>query len=313
MFTHYIKIFLYSFFISLASHFFVVNLIIMNLLNSNNLKIELFKDIIFLLPGYVEYIDILHFSITCKALRNMIFNIDFWKRILYSKYKSDMWGFVTFDEVYEPIKILFSHKRDKNIFDQFVKYNYIMYRLSDTQSSKNFLKFYAKIDTPSLPEPHSETILVGDIISRDEVRRGFINLGEYREFFIRFKKLDGNSVYYWTGEESHVSIISFYIVDRRLSGSVIHINPDRFLKNSSILGKKDYKSIGKILYNDENFYQSSASTNYKYSDSHSSQRFRDERFGENNNSVTYPHINISCITHIDSSFRTDDIFSLTRH
>jgi hypothetical protein len=282
------------------------------------IKIELFKDLIFLLTNYLSCKDILNFSSSCKKIRDIVLNIDFWKRILYTKHNSDLWMFVSFGNVFEPIKLLLNYSR--GIIELFLRYGYIMYRLSQPQSSKKFFKFYLQINTPSLPNGHKQDILVGELLSDEDVDKTLItsnylhthndknNITGYKGFFIRFKKLNGNSAYYWQGEENHHSNVSYYIIDRQICGSVVGVTPHCFKNHKSVLGKKDYKIIGKMLYNDENFYQQNRSTSYNLMDSHSFQKFHTQRFGENNNSIIYPNINVACLTHIDAFFSTNDIF-----
>ena len=279
-----------------------------------------FKDILFLFVDFVTYKDILHLSSTCNALRSIIFNADFWKRLLYLKYKSDLWINITFEDVFEPARLLFQYQYDNSVIDQFLKHKYIIFRLSEPQSSKNHLKFYAKIETPSLPDGFRQELLVGNIIDSDDVNQKLIYPQsnkkhlDCRGFYLRFKKLNGQSAYFWNGEENHKSSVIFYLLDRKVVGCVTDIKSENVRTNfqNSILGKKDYKVIGKMLHNDENHYQDFKSTSYNHVDSHSSQRFRTERFGENTNSTSYQNIGVSCITHIDAFIPTDYTFLIIK-
>ena len=268
-----------------------------------------FKDVLFLFANYVSLSDLLNFSSTCRDLRHMIIDLVFWKRILFSKHSSDLWINVTFDNVLEIIQLLFKHKKDKSVLDNYLKYKFILFRLSEPQTSKNHAKFYAKIVTESLPNENKQEILVGNLLTDENE-----HTKNYKGFFLRFKKLNGQSSYYWNGEDNHNSSTIFYLLDRKVIGSVTDMNAIdiRPKFHNTILGKKDYKNIGKILHNDENYYQDFKSTSFNPIDSHSSQRFHTERFGQNSNSTSYQNINVSCLTHIDIFLSTNYAFSLIK-
>lgn len=260
-----------------------------------------FRDVLNMVVSYLSYKDVLSLSSACSELRFMIFNLNFWKKIIMNKYPSHLWAFVSFDNVFEPIKLLFYQET----IDTFLKYSYIQFRLSEPKESKLFFKLYVKFETSTLPPEHRLSTLCGELIAK--------NWGRFDNMHFRFKK--NESVFIWRGEKDHNSKISMYAVDRKVPGSIVNFPPEDDYINilrphHTILGKKDYKVIGKILYNDENYYEQFKSTTYNTSESHSYQRFHTERFGENSSSVSYPSVGVHCITHFDAVFPTNYIYMM---
>lgn len=77
----------------------------------------------------------------------------------------------------------------------------------------------------------------------------------------------------------------------------------------TVLGKKDYKDLGKMLHGDEHFFEGVSTTSYNYSDSHAqTKRLGDSSFGDNTTTVSYRDVAINCVTVVELSLSVLELF-----
>jgi len=127
-------------------------------------------DILLAISDYVDMIDIYTVGATCSTARKLIRRNGFlWKAIVCKRYPSNLWAKLDLDlDEY----ITLATRKEKTMTQELHRM-YILYRLGLPMSSKEALRVYIEITTPTLPAPHDKTILTGTImiVDEDELRK----------------------------------------------------------------------------------------------------------------------------------------------
>jgi len=229
-------------------------------------------DLFVKLSDYIEIRDIYSLGGTCRTYRKSIRqNRQLWKTIVCKRYPSDLWiKIVTLDE-FMGVAI----NGQENLASELHK-QYVLYRLGLPMSSKEALRVYIEIITPTLLAPYDKTILVGSLIVTDDsskkqkrvprsyrisdLARGDENTpakirSEKRAVYnIIFKRADGKSFYVWRDHKrGHNSTHRYYTIDRSNpaggdgSKGNFYACVTGLTKSVTISGKDDKELISTIL------------------------------------------------------------------
>lgn len=102
-------------------------------------------------------------------------------------------------------------------------------------------------------------------------------------------------------------------MDRKKLGAMTPMECLSILSKQTILSKTQYKEIGRIAHEDENFYSGDVCRTYNYDTGHS--RFRDmgsmasrNGFGSSTSTFEAPPVQVSCYTELRCLFDLDTLY-----
>lgn len=302
------------------------------------------KDVMYMIINYISISDLIRLSMTCKTMLAFVAdNNRLWTNILFdmatkaeslSYFRDQKLDPYQAKEIVAQVHRFKYNKEGKECYvhttvDDVASKMYLLRRLEQPVSSKQYLRFFMKVSTYGVPG--SSFILCGNVISyanfTPQPGRRKTTFQSYEDdddtyghsdtFYVRFKHTTNPTFLIWEGEGGKNSASEFYAVDRLRSGANTMVDISDISSkhwHQSILGKADYKHVGKILYDSEDHYQGLATTKQNHTDSHSQTRrimgTNERLFGTNSTTIDYPFIRVNSYTHVDVRMTTNDLMEL---
>lgn len=178
-------------------------------------------------------------------------------------------------------------------------------RLEAPQSSKDYLQPFLKIFTnSSIPE-----IIIPGKEYYDELSDNGIAFS--------FAPRNGSTFLVWIGEGNNYSKGLHYWIDRRsilnlyieFKGKKVELSRKEYY---STLSKKDYSTVGQLLYNNPNFYEGTSSSKYNWDTSHGYHRSGNapSGMGSSTREIDKPNLSIKCIKNIVVTYSINALYQI---
>jgi len=232
---------------------------------SNN-KIDGFINVFHHMMRYLDKEDVLHVGTCCRWLKKDIYdNPSLWRAFIISNWSKDTSrAYLKLDLNNTPWRsIVMKAKTQKETIYELQKIH-LQLRLTQPQSSKDFLRFYCKIvtqrdDSFAYDEQMDEReglITIPDLILQGSEDKSKSSNHKNTMQFI-FKHATKQSCLYFKGEKYLKSSLVYYAVDRRHPKIMVGVKSQHWptIKNS-ILGSPEYKELGTLLHKDSTYYDS---------------------------------------------------------
>jgi hypothetical protein len=257
-------------------------------------------DIIKYLAEFLSVVDIINVGLTCRDLHSKILDRD----DIWFTYIITNWP-ITIPPAYHGLRhtiewkrLMFEYKTRMKIATQLMKVH-IRQRFEIPQSSKQYFRLFYEVKSS---DPRVPTKILNGVEIKEEDSA----------LHMRFTHKDG-SIIFWRGEGDIQSNDDIYLVDRSsptvkiyIGGSFIYSYYER---HTSLLSKKQYREIGQLLYNDPNYYGGESSISYNHSTEHGYHRAgAPTGFGSNTKSHNMPTISAKCLTHVDVTYNTIELY-----
>ena len=282
-------------------------------------------DVIRYLSTYLSAIDVLHVGMTCKSLAHCIIeNQKLWRYYVTQRFSDVHTAGIGENDVEWKI---YAFSASSDIVKKKLQMFHLKKRLGADPQSPDYLRLFCSITTPG-----DDTCILGvqgEIElgpSSDERprQRHFTDVrsavawmdapeGAIRVTFAHHR---ASSVLFWCGEKGKESKLRVYAVDRRRTSNQADLQPSSTHPKQTILSKSQYSHIGKVAYQDVNFFADvGGSVSYNYSSDHS--RFRDmgatssrTGFGSNSTSFDKPFVAVEAWVNVTCTFEISDLFEL---
>lgn len=243
---------------------------------------KLTPDTIRLISTYLAPKDIISLGKCCTAFReHFLRNQQFWMYYVVSKVKLSLDKLCKEDIDWQ--NLAFQSQCKVNAM---IKYHKLLYRLHVPRSSRDWLGIFCRIETKGQRQVHvfgSQEPTIRNIslppiglscdVNNIELNHLYYGEEEYRSIVVFHMKSTTNPTFLrWDGEGGVSSEVYYYAVDRQKSAgkNKVDFNKDELsIKMSlTLMSRGQYKKVGKILYQDENYFNTSHSMSYNNADGH---------------------------------------------
>ncbi len=281
-------------------------------------NIPLTKDVVLYMVPFLEKQDILNMGYTCKLfLVNVANSEDIWRAWLTFHWPIDVLpvyqGILKNDEISWKHMALLPSQICVNEICKI----HIRKRLEYPASSKLFFQFYCEVSAPhtGTKPPIASVILTSKEIDYEKYKESFSTnkkkfLSNTGNLYMQFTTKANTPLIIWKGEENIYSSYKFYVVDRMNNPPKIPLNSIYDDVRTSILSRTAFKEIGKFLHNDEQYYESRATTSYNYNTDHGYHRSGNAPtgFGSSTNKLIMPDIDAKSFVCMYAQFDPLEIY-----